>query len=63
MAERFPDITVIHGDATSLRVLEEERVGSADYFVAATNEDEDKVMTCIQTGMTPFAAAYSRWCP
>ncbi len=48
LAERFPEITVIHGDGTSLRVLEEERVGHADYFVAATREDEDNVMTCLQ---------------
>ena len=49
LAERFPHITVVHGDATSLRVLEEERIGRADYFVAATKEDEDNVMTCLQT--------------
>lgn len=49
LAERFPQVRVIHGDATSLRVLEEERVGGADYFVAATKVDEDNVMTCLQT--------------
>ncbi len=49
LAERFPHITVVHGDATSLRVLEEERIGNADYFVAATKVDEDNVMTCLQT--------------
>ena len=49
LAEQFPHITVVHGDATSLRVLEEERVGGADYFVAAAKEDEDNVMACLQT--------------
>ncbi len=49
LAEQFPHITVVHGDATSLRVLEEERVGRADYFVAATKADEDNVMACLQT--------------
>ena len=49
LAEQFPHITVVHGDATSLRLLEEERIGGADYFVAATKEDEDNVMACLQT--------------
>lgn len=48
LAERFPSITVIHGSATSLRLLEEEQVGSADYFVACTKDDEDNIMTCLQ---------------
>ncbi len=48
LAERFPSITVIHGDATSLRLLEEEQVGAADYFVACTKKDEDNIMTCLQ---------------
>lgn len=49
VAEQFPHVTVVHGNATSLRVLEEERVGRADYFVAATKQDEDNVMACLQT--------------
>lgn len=40
--------TVIHGDATSLRQLKEEQVGDADFFVGATTDDEDNVMTCLQ---------------
>ena len=48
LAERFPDITVIHGDATSLRLLEEEQIGSADFFVACTKDDEDNILTCLQ---------------
>lgn len=40
--------TVIHGDATSLRQLKEEQVGEADFFVGATHDDEDNVMTCLQ---------------
>lgn len=39
---------VIHGDATSLRQLKEEQVGEADFFVGATRDDEDNVMTCLQ---------------
>lgn len=48
LAERFPEITVINGDATSLRLLEEEQIGSADYFVACTKDDEDNILTCLQ---------------
>ncbi|MCG8525717.1 MAG: Trk system potassium transporter TrkA [Opitutales bacterium] len=48
LAELFPNVTVIHGDATSRRLLEEEQVGSADYFVACTKRDEDNIMTSIQ---------------
>ena len=48
LAERFPNITVINGDATSLRLLEEEQIGSADYFVGCTKDDEDNILTCIQ---------------
>jgi trk system potassium uptake protein TrkA len=48
LADRFPQVTVIRGDATSRRLLEEEQVGSADYFVACTNRDEDNIMTSIQ---------------
>lgn len=48
LAERFPEITVINGDATSLRLLEEEQIGSADYFVACTKDDEENILTCLQ---------------
>jgi len=48
LAERFPRITVINGDATSLRLLEEEQIGSADYFVGCTKDDEENILTCIQ---------------
>lgn len=48
MAERFPHITVINGSATSLKLLEEEEVGGADYFVACTRDDEENIMTCLQ---------------
>lgn len=48
LAERFPHITVIHGDATSIRLMEEEQIDSADYFVACTKDDEENILTCIQ---------------
>ncbi len=48
IAEEFPNVTVINGSATSLRLLEEEQIGSIDYFVACTKDDEENVMTCLQ---------------
>ncbi len=48
LAERFPHVTVINGTATSLRLMEEEQIGSVDYFVACTKDDEDNIMTCLQ---------------
>ncbi len=48
LAERFPGLTVVHGDATSRRLLEEEQIDSVDYFVACTKEDEHNIMTCLQ---------------
>jgi trk system potassium uptake protein len=48
LAERLPEVTVIRGDATSRRLLEEEQIGSCDYFVACSKRDEDNVMTGIQ---------------
>ena len=48
VAEQFPNVTVINGSATSLRLMEEEQIGSADYFIACTKDDEENVMTCLQ---------------
>ena len=48
LAEKFPQATIINGDGTSRRLLEEEQIGSVDYFVGASRDDEDNVMTCLQ---------------
>jgi trk system potassium uptake protein len=48
LATRFPHVTFINGDGTSLRLLEEEQVGNADFFVASTSDDECNVMTSMQ---------------
>ena len=48
LAEKFPFITVINGDGTSLRLLEEEQVEEADFFVTTTKEDERNIMAGIQ---------------
>ncbi len=48
LADKFPEITLINGNATSLRLLEEEHIGQTDYFVACTKRDEDNIMTGLQ---------------
>lgn len=48
MADRFPHLTVVRGDATSKRLLEEEQIEGVDYFVACTKVDEHNIMTCLQ---------------
>ncbi len=48
LAEAFPQVTVIRGDATSRRLLEEEQVADCDYFVACTKRDEDNIVTALQ---------------
>jgi len=48
LAERFPRLTIVRGDATSRRLLEEEQIDGVDYFVACTKEDEHNIMTCLQ---------------
>jgi trk system potassium uptake protein TrkA len=48
IADSFERVTVINGDATSLRLLEEEQIGGVDYFVACTRDDESNIVTCLQ---------------
>ncbi len=40
--------TVVHADATRRSVLEEERVGNADVFVACTGDDENNIMAGVE---------------
>jgi len=48
LSETLQRTVVIQGDATSVQQLKEERVGDADFFIAASEDDEDNVMTCLQ---------------
>lgn len=40
--------TVVHADATRRAILEEERVGNTDVFVACTGDDENNIMACVE---------------
>lgn len=44
LAMRLPSVTVLHGDGTDMRLLEEERIGESDLFVAVSHEDEVNLM-------------------
>ncbi len=48
LANHLQRATVVRADATRRRVLEEERVGTTDYFVACTGDDESNIMACVE---------------
>lgn len=48
LVDRLTNTTVIRADATLVTELEEEQVGSADFFIATSSDDEDNVMSCLQ---------------
>ncbi len=43
----FPDIEIIHGDATDPSLLKAERIGLDQTFVALTGNDESNLMSCL----------------
>lgn len=48
LAARLPHVTVVHSDATIQKNLEEERIGSADVFIACTGDDENNIVACVE---------------
>ena len=48
LAAHLKHTTVVNVDAQRRASLEEERVGSADVFVACTGDDEDNIMSCVE---------------
>ncbi len=48
LATHLKRATVVRADATRKIVLEEERVGSCDYFVACTGNDENNIMSGVE---------------
>jgi trk system potassium uptake protein TrkA len=45
--ERLQNARILHGDATDIQLLREERIGRADYFIALTGDDENNVMSSL----------------
>lgn len=48
LANHLSRTTVVQADATRRIILEEERVGAAEYFVACTGDDENNIMACVE---------------
>lgn len=48
LATHLKSTTVVNSDATRRANLEEERVGTADVFVACTGDDEDNIMAAVE---------------
>lgn len=48
LAGHLKQTVVVHRDATRRAILEEERVSSADVFVACTGDDEDNIMASVE---------------
>ena len=48
LAGQLRDTTIVHSDATRRATLEEERVGTADVFVACTGDDENNIMAAVE---------------
>jgi trk system potassium uptake protein TrkA len=63
LAGNLRHTTVVHSDATRRVNLEEERVGSADVFVACTGDDENNIMASVEAkdlGVETIMAVVSR---
>lgn len=48
LADHLEHAEVVHADTLRRATLEEERVGSADVFVACTGDDEDNILACVE---------------
>jgi trk system potassium uptake protein TrkA len=63
LAARVPEALVLRGDATSIEMLKEAGVSEADYFVAATQEDETNLLSSLlarEGGASSVVALYHR---
>lgn len=47
ISESLERTEVIHGDATNINFLKEERIATADVFVGVTGDDENNLMSCL----------------
>lgn len=47
LAERCPDVEIVHGDARDIDVLREEGIADMDTFIALTNSSETNILSCL----------------
>ena len=52
-------LTVMHGDATDLKFLTENRIKDADLFIAVTNNDLVNLVATLQSKILQISAAYT----
>ncbi|MBM3340405.1 MAG: Trk system potassium transporter TrkA, partial [Betaproteobacteria bacterium] len=64
LASQLPTrVLVLHGDASDARLLEDERIGDTDMFLALTNDDETHIMSALlvkQMGAAKVLAIVNR---
>ncbi len=64
LATQLPDsVLILHGDSTDENLLADENIAEVDFFVAATNDDEDNIMSSLlakQLGATRVLALVNR---
>jgi len=48
LANSLKDVVIVHCDATRGEVLEEERVGNAEVFIACIGDDENNIVACVE---------------
>jgi trk system potassium uptake protein TrkA len=63
LANQLKKTSVIEADATRRDILEEERIGNCDIFVACTGDDENNIMACVEArdlGAKKIMAVISR---
>ena len=64
LASQLPTrVLVLHGDASDARLLEDERIGDTDMFLALTNDDETNIMSALlakQMGAAKVLAIVNR---
>ena len=47
LADKLPDIMIIHGDGRNIELLEEENLNSMDAFISVTGNSETNIMSCL----------------
>ena len=63
LSENLEHTLVIHGDATNLKILEEEEIGSSDVVISVTNNDERNLLCsllCKQLGVKRVISRVSK---
>ena len=47
LADKLPEVMIIHGDGRNIELLEEENLNSMDAFISVTGNSETNIMSCL----------------